>query len=556
MTSKSKLNLLILSLFIAIYLFPLGARPLMEPDETRYGEVPREMIASGNWISPHLNGLRYFEKPPLGYWLNGISIMAFGENAFAVRLPSALSVGLSTLLIMLIIRQACLREEIWAASIAGFVFLTCLEVTAIGTFSILDSMLACTLTLTMSCFFLASQAQRGSSRQRWLLIGAGISCGLAFLTKGFLALVVPAISMGAYLIWERRFRDLIGLAWLPLLIATLTALPWSLAIHAQQPDFWNFFFWHEHVQRFLGGNKAQHAESFWFFFISAPAMFLPWTFLVPAAALGLQKDTPPRKTSQLIRFSLCWLCLPFLFFSLSSGKLLTYILPCFPPFAILVSLGLLAGLRSGRQRLFQFGACLLLILFGVLALAFIAIQVIGINGVAAPYSKNWQWLLALVCLTSMTLLPLAAYKAKTFGNKIILYGLSMTLLLGMAPFIMPDLSIEKKSPGSLLRKHKEEVSVHTIVLSDEDTLRAVCWFLKRADVLLIEEAGELTYGMNYADVSPRLLDLTATKSKILANPNNIVLIARARNYRRWADKLPLPREIDDSGRDGYVFLRY
>ena len=615
MTTKTKLHLLLLSLFVCIYLLPLGVRPLMEPDETRYGEIPREMIASGDWISPHLNGLRYFEKPPLGYWLNGLSIMACGENAFAIRLPSALSVGLSALVIMLMIRQACPRDPCdheagsdlcspqkrkriqgapdarkspasytevceqdsdpprgginaadgvpcvrlhgdWAGPIAALVLLTCLEVAAVGTFSVLDSMLACTLTLTMACFFLASQAERGSSRQRWLLVGAGTACGLAFLTKGFLALVVPALSLGAYLAWERRWRDLIGLAWLPLLVATLTALPWSLAIHAHDPDFWNFFFWHEHVRRFLGGGEAQHPESFWFFFTTAPAMFLPWTVLIPAACIGLRSGNQPNGARQLIRFCLSWLCLPFLFFSLSSGKLLTYILPCFPPFAILVGLGLPAALRSGRQRLFQLGAWAAELIFGLLAVAFVAIQFVGAGGIVPPYAKTWQWLLAVASVTAMTLLPLAACRAQALGNKIILFGLSMTLLLVAAPFIIPAQAIEKKSPGALLLRHKAEISADTIVLSDEETVRAVCWFLQRADVLLVNGAGELSYGLNYPEAKARLLDFPQAKAKILANPNNIVLVVRAQKYRKWASQLPPPRGIDDNGHDGYVFLRY
>ncbi|MBU1985638.1 MAG: phospholipid carrier-dependent glycosyltransferase, partial [Proteobacteria bacterium] len=148
MTTQRKLYIFLLGLFICIYLLPLGIRPLMEPDETRYGEIPREMISSGNWISPHLNGLRYFEKPPLGYWLNGASILAFGENRFAIRLPSALSVGLSALLIMLLIRQAYPRDEIWVGPIAALVFITSLEVPIVGTFAVLDSMLAASLTMT------------------------------------------------------------------------------------------------------------------------------------------------------------------------------------------------------------------------------------------------------------------------------------------------------------------------------------------------------------------------------------------------------------------------
>jgi 4-amino-4-deoxy-L-arabinose transferase len=165
----------------------------MEPDETRYGAIPLEMISSGNWISPHLNGLRYFEKPPLGYWLNAISILSFGENEFAVRLPSALSVGLSALLILLLVRRFCPDEE-WAGPIATLIFLTTLEIPVVGTFAVLDSMFAAALTLTMTCFFVAAQAKRDSSHRMWFLVMAGVGCGLAFLTKGFLALVVPALT--------------------------------------------------------------------------------------------------------------------------------------------------------------------------------------------------------------------------------------------------------------------------------------------------------------------------------------------------------------------------
>jgi 4-amino-4-deoxy-L-arabinose transferase len=557
MTTQTRLHILLLGLFICIYLLPLGIRPLMEPDETRYGEIPREMISSGNWISPHLNGLRYFEKPPLGYWLNGASILTFGENGFAIRLPSALSVGLSALLIMLLIRQACPRDEIWAGPIAALVFLTSLEVPVVGTFGVLDSMLAAALTLTMVCFFLASQAEHGSSRRRWFLIAAGIGCGLAFLIKGFLALVVPALTMGAYLVWQRRWRDLVGLAWLPLIVATLTALPWGLTIHRQEPDFWNFFFWNEHVRRFLGGTQeAQHPESFWYFFAAAPAMFLPWTFLLPAAGIGLRTSIQGHENKQLIQFCLAWFCLPFLFFSFSSGKLLTYILPCFPPFAILVSIGLLSLLRANRFRPFQIGAGVAVFIFGLLPLAFLLIQFTGLGGIITPYAKTWQGLLAIAGLLVMTLLPLAASRAQNWSKKIILFGLSPALLLCVAPSLMPDQTIEGKSPGALLLEHKKEVNADTVILSDETSLRAACWYLQRADILLVNDAGEVTYGLGYKDAEGRLLPLTQIRAKILAHQGNIILIARARNYRQWIPQLPNPKTIDENGQDGYIFATF
>lgn len=110
---KKRYPILLLSLFFLIaYILPLGARDLLVPDETRYAEIPREMIVGGDWVVPHLNGLRYFEKPPLGYWVHAGSILLFGENNFAVRLPSAMAVGLSALLIYLLVCSMCRKVRV------------------------------------------------------------------------------------------------------------------------------------------------------------------------------------------------------------------------------------------------------------------------------------------------------------------------------------------------------------------------------------------------------------------------------------------------------------
>ncbi len=103
---KYRYQLLLTALFLAIYILPLGVRPLIIPDEARYAEIPREMVATGNWVVPHFNGLRYFEKPVFGYWTHAISIRLFGENNFAVRLPAPMSVGLSALLLFFLLDRA------------------------------------------------------------------------------------------------------------------------------------------------------------------------------------------------------------------------------------------------------------------------------------------------------------------------------------------------------------------------------------------------------------------------------------------------------------------
>ena len=138
--------------YIVIYILPLNVRPMIIPDETRYAEIAREMIETGNWISPRLDGLRYFEKPILGLWLNAISIKLFGENAFAIRLPSALAVGLSAIILFFLILR--ITNESKRAVIASCVFLSCFEIYIIGTFSVLDSVFSMFITAIMLFLFM------------------------------------------------------------------------------------------------------------------------------------------------------------------------------------------------------------------------------------------------------------------------------------------------------------------------------------------------------------------------------------------------------------------
>jgi 4-amino-4-deoxy-L-arabinose transferase len=150
----------LIGLYLLVYFLPLGSRPMVVPDEARYGEIAREMIVSGDWVVPRLMELRYFEKPVLGHWLNAGSMLAFGENHFGVRFASAISVGLAALAIFLLVRRE--RDE-KSGLLAAFILLTCAEVQLIGTYSSLDSMVASFITLSLCSFYPALSA---SGRQR------------------------------------------------------------------------------------------------------------------------------------------------------------------------------------------------------------------------------------------------------------------------------------------------------------------------------------------------------------------------------------------------------
>jgi 4-amino-4-deoxy-L-arabinose transferase len=240
-------------------------------------------------------------------------------------------------------------------------------VAGIGTTALLDGPLTLWLTAALAAFFLATESPPGSWRQRGWLALAGVGCGLAFLTKGFLAFAVPALVAAAYLGWQRRWRDLFRLPWPPAAAAALVAAPWSLAIHLRDPDFWRYFFGNEHVRRFLASGHAQHPQPWWLLAAATPVLLLPWSFLAPAAALGLREEAEPA-ARRLVRFAAVWAAVTYLFFSASSGKLLTYVLPAFPALAVLLAVGLSAATDGRPARWFRRGAAVGAAVSGLAAL--------------------------------------------------------------------------------------------------------------------------------------------------------------------------------------------
>jgi 4-amino-4-deoxy-L-arabinose transferase len=516
------------------------------------------MITGGGWIVPHLNGLRYFEKPPLGYWVHAGCILLFGKNNFAVRLPSAMAVGLSALLIYLMVSRVFrnkTKEDDFSAILAALIFLSCFEVFGMGNTAGVDSQFSFLLTVTITIFYLASEAPPGSATEKRFLLLSGASCGLAFLTKGFLAIAVPVLTLAPYLAWQRRYSDLFRMSCLPILTAVVVALPWGILIHLKEPDFWRFFVWNEHIRRFIT-NDAQHSQSFWFFFLRAPGMFMPWAFMVPAAVPGIREKLQEQgPQGRLMRLSICWFLLPFLFFSFSNGKLLTYILPCFLPFAVLMAFGLLHVLRKEERNIyFQWGTVGTALLFGLILLAFLYVQFFGYHGVR-PYSQPWKTVTAVNGLFFFILFCFWVFKSQR-KDKVFLFGLAPFLLFFTGHFIIPDPTIAAKAPGPLLEQHKQDVGDDVVIISDKNTIRAVCWYLQRNDVYVLGCGGELDYGLSYKDADGRLIDIRSALDLINRNPGKTVLIAMDKNISRWRDQLPQPVFQDKNGPSGYVFWRY
>lgn len=554
MTRKT-FSLFLFFLFIGLYLVPLGGRPLIIPDETRYAEIPREMVVTGDWTVPRINGERYFEKPVLGYWLTAVSLILFGENNFAVRFPQAMATGLTALLVFLLSLQVR-RTDSWHPWLAVLIYLTSLSVLGIGTFAVLDPIFSFFLSGCLCFFFLASEKIPGSPREKIFLLCAGIMAGLAFLTKGFLACAIPVLVAVPYLLIQRRPWDMARMVWLPLLGALLVSLPWSIDIHFREPDFWHFFFWNEHIRRFLS-ETAQHRHPFWVFSASLPGMFLPWTLLLPAALIGLgKKQWKNWAEYRLFLFCCSWFFLPFVFFSLSKGKLITYILPCFVPLAILSAFGLDHIFRNRQIKHFFQHSVVTAALLTFLALLTLVELYFFWPGQTAAFRHTYQWLLLGSAMAVMFMLLIVTYRMRDMLKKIILFAFSFTVLFSVVNFTLPDLTLQRKAPGELIRRNAQSISANTFVLAGEQAVRAVCWYLKRHDVLMIERAGELRYGLKYKGGNQPLLSPHEAAALIRNHPGRTVLIADSKEYRRWKPILPPPVSVDSNGNQGYLFITY
>jgi 4-amino-4-deoxy-L-arabinose transferase len=535
----------VLALFLIVYILPLGYRPLFSPDETRYAEIPREMLSTGDWVVPRLNGLRYFEKPPLGYWVNAVSLRVLGSNPFAVRLPGVLAVALTAFLVYFFTRR--LSGNPSTGLLGAIVYLTSTEVYTVGTFSVLDNLLNFCITAGMIAFHCAVRAEQ-IARQRILSALSGIAFGGAFLTKGFLGFVVPVIVFLPWLAWSGQLRAGLARAWPALATALIVSAPWALSIHLRESDFWRYFFWEEHVRRFLADN-AQHNHGALYFLKYLPALAFPWVFFLPATCAGLSTDDGPRPGKVSVYFLWFWLLLPFVFFSASNGKLITYILPCFPPLAILTALGLTSYLSRGRRRLFDKGQLFVSGVFALLLLAVVAAQTTDRFDAFFRAEEGVKTLLIAAALLLGTVSGIFAVRANRPRAKLLGCMLSIVPLLAVTQAAMPDSIIERKAPGVLLSRMAVQLAPDPVVVSNSGIARAAAWYFRRDDIYMTVRGGELLYGLDYPDAANRYLDEAAFGELIRgsAGLHDVVMVCKRDCGKGYESLMPADAQRYDYG---------
>jgi len=343
------LALLILS--GTLFFFRLGTPGLFDADEPAYAQAAREMLESGDWITPHFNGRPRFDKPILFYWLITLSYRIFGVTEFALRFWSALA----AVILVLVIARAARR---WfgppADLLAGLAFTTNLFTALLARAAVTDMLL--TLFVTLAILAGVEALQESAPGRGWAVVGWA-AMGLAVLVKGPVGLVIPGIALGGTLLVFRELRR--GLTrlfpWQGLALFAAITFPWYVLVLAA--NGWAFvegFVIKHHVTRYTGVISS-HAGPLWFYLPVALVGFFPWSGFLPralwqAGAVARRREAREQADRLLVACA-CWAIGVFVFFSLAGTKLPSYIFPAFPALVLLVGATAISNVKPTTSRL-------------------------------------------------------------------------------------------------------------------------------------------------------------------------------------------------------------
>jgi len=332
----------LLIFFLLIWFYMLGARTLVPSDEGRYAEMAREMVATQDWITTRLNGIKYFEKPPLQTWMNAITFEMFGLGEWQARLWTGLC-GLFGIGLVAYTGRRVFNERV--GFYAPLVLGSSLFWAGMAHVNTLDMGLAAMMTLSICALLLAQRndADRDEQRNWMLLCWAGMA--LAVLSKGLIGIVLPGAVLVLYTLFSRDWAIWKRLHMIKgLILFFVITTPWFVLVSMKNPEFPQFFFIHEHFQRFT--TKIHSRTGPWYYFLPILLLgIIPWLGVFLQSLLTGARDEHSGSSFNSLssgkfqprKMLLIWSVFIFVFFSISSSKLPSYILPIFPTLALLIA---------------------------------------------------------------------------------------------------------------------------------------------------------------------------------------------------------------------------
>ena len=455
-TSSFGRDLLWLALLCGLlYGAGLGRYPLGNPDEGRYAEISREMVASGDWITPRLNGVNYFEKPPLMYWAMAGCLKLFGPDEWSMRaIPVLFALG-GVLLTYAAARSLYGRE---AGLLSAAVLGTSLLYFAIAHIILLDMAVSVLMSATLFCFILGVREPPGAKR-RWLFYGLYACAALATLTKGLIGFLVTGAVMFLWLLVFNQWKRLRPFH-LPTgaLLFLAIAAPWHVLAARHNETWAHRYFVYEHWQRFL--TPAASRPGAWYYYVGIVlAGLIPWVgFLWPAVRDRVRGGWAARAKNADAWFLVTWAGFDFLFFTVSKSKLPPYILPVFPALAVLIGAWLAKVKHEESVMRLRFGLGVFSFVCGLLAVALCVVVFLPVlmDKVHLDAEKALALQPHAFAMTAVLLLGgiLTPWLAKIRGVSAALAGMivTMALFLTILVFAAPDIPKPGTKPLALLVK--------------------------------------------------------------------------------------------------------
>jgi len=501
----------------------LGVRPLYKADESRYAEIPREMVASGDWITPRLNGFKYFEKPPLQYWATAGFFKVFEVADWSARLWTALA-GFAGIFMVLFAGRRLFGAPagVYAAAVlAG---------------SPLYVMLGQVNTLDMGLTFFLSAAVFAFALGHMLLFWA--ACALAVLSKGLVGIVLPLAAIALYILIKRDWGLIRRMRIVPgVILFLLIAAPWFVAVSIANDEFLRFFFIQEHFQRFTSRIHGRY-QPVWYFLPILAAGILPWLLPLGRALYSSFKEKTEGFDATL--FLGLWALVVFVFFSASGSKLPSYILPMFPPLALLV--GRWIATREPRSVLVAQSA---LLAAAGLAMAVLAPRLLAGDAGYVP------WLVAagiVITMASLGALAMVWQSRLAVATGLLAFGgfaCTQIALVGHRT-LAPEFTVAP-TVARLPAPPPAGVSVFTVDAYDH----TIPWALRRT-VTMVGYKDELAEAVRW-EPQKYIPDLPGFARAWSAAPEAYAFFA-ARDFDRLRAELALPMQVAARG-PRYVIVR-
>jgi len=520
--------LLVIILLSYIFLFyALGDYSLKEPDEGRYAEIPREMVETGDYIVPHLNYVRYFEKPPLIYWAVAISYKLFGVSEWSFRFANATFAFLTVLFLYFFARKWFSKK---AALLSCLILLSSLGFFSMARIVTTDMCFSFLLFASLLCFYDFYR----NKRPVVLYIFYALA-GLATLAKGPAAVILLGVTILIFIITEKKFSFLRELKWIKgMAIYGIIVLPWIIAISLREKEFLYFFIIDQHILRFATTQHKRSGPFYYFLPVLIGGMF-PWSIFIPRSIIKLWQKRE-------LRLFIIWSAVVFGFFSMSGSKLPPYILPVFPAFSLVLGSFFYENRNNyaGRTR----EIIIFVAIFAVFCLpVFLRIyqpflEWLGTVSEDAPeIAANLKFF--SIGISSLSATVLCMFCLKKFNRYstifLILLGLSFSFVCMIMGFNINTIDRLKTSKELAIAANQRRGAFDYLV--NYDVYEQTFLFYTKSRLVLANHMGELKMGSKYDDAKDYFIS-EADFIQLLSSDKKVLFVTKENKINRLQEMVP------------------